>query len=34
MDALKREEFERFVEPTIEIPGEGDKDLCPFSGAR
>jgi hypothetical protein len=34
MGPLKREEFEHFVEPTIEILGESNEDLCPFSGAR
>jgi len=34
MDPLKRKKFERFVEATFEILGEGDEELCPLSGAR
>ena len=34
MGPAKREEFERFVDATLGVLGEGDDDLCPFSGAR
>jgi len=34
MDPLKRKKFERFVEATLEILGEGDEEFCPFSVAK
>jgi len=34
MGPAKREEFERFVDATFEVLGEGDDDLSSFSGER
>ena len=34
MDPARREEFEKFLEATFELMGEGVEGVCPFSGAR